>query len=537
MIVNGVGRYLLERANSILITESKHVRTVATMRVGLCKLSTIGFHTTLRVGRCVLKTKQSCCLNSFSLKAVQMDTSSSVEGSDDLPQRKIVASSLNGRELLTYICQSRSLPSLPAVAAETLFASGRPDCDLEKLADIIAKDPPLVARILRTVNSSYYALRQPIASVAQALLILGIKHFRMLVAGHSVIPAIKRCGPQDPFQLSCSRRALYASTAARLISEKLRVSNADSCFLAALLMDIGVLAMAQVPGLQYAEILKAADRHADLEPLELEKFGITHAIVAAELTRRSKLPEDVATAIQFHHSPDQAGAHEWQVMARVLRQAGFCADVFLDHNPLWPIAEVYRLGAEGFGADKPTFDEILENLAGETRKLGATFDVQVEEDATVERSQLRALAEFKIDAQPLSPPDAQRGVAAGDDNRREIRVCKKGTITLYPCTATAQGTPVKASLSDVSPSGIGLLLVDPLPPGSQFAVGIRRGVSHAIVILYEVRHSRRNDDDRGYLIGGELIRAVRERDLLANPLQESPLFRIGRSLLARGIID
>jgi hypothetical protein len=58
-----------------------------------------------------------------------------------------------------------------------------------------------------------------------------------------------------------------------------------------------------------------------------------------------------------------------------------------------------------------------------------------------------------------------------------------------------------------------------------------------MVILYEVRHRRRDDKDRGYLIGGELIRAVRERDLLANPIEDSPLFRIGRSLLARGVID
>jgi hypothetical protein len=344
---------------------------------------------------------------------------------------------------------------------------------------------------------------------------------------------MKRCKPEGPHQLNGCRRALYAATAARLICETLRVSSEDSSFLAALLMDIGVLAMVQALGSPYAEILKAAERHADLEPLELAKLEITHPIVAANLARQWKLPEDLVIPIQFHHAPAQAGSEQRQTTASVIRLAGFCADVFLDHNPLWPIAEVYRLAAEDFGADKSTVHQILEKLAQETRKLGAAFEVQVEEDATIERAQLRAMAEFNPDTQPPGPAAVAKQAHPPHNNRRETRVSQKGSITIYPCSATLQGTPTKAELRDASPTGIGLLVADPLLPGSHFVVGIKRGAMHALVILYEVRHSRRDDKAQGYLIGGELARAVREHDLLANRLEDSPLFRIGRSLLAR----
>jgi HD-like signal output (HDOD) protein len=448
-----------------------------------------------------------------------------------------------GRKLLEQICACPSLPSVPTVVAEVLQATARPDADLQQVSRTIAQDPALVARVLRAVNSSYYGLRHRVASVAQALPVLGLKNLRVLVAGHSVFPALKQCGSAGAQQLDCCRRSLYSATAARLLAERLGVGSPDECFLAALLMDIGVLAMATAIGHRYGDVLRGVERHADLERAEQEHLGLSHTVVAAVLTRQWKLPETLAVPIQFHHSPQFAAGGPHECTARIIRLAGVCADVFLEHNPLWPITEAHRLSGEDFGADKGEIDGVLEELAAETRRLGEAFDVQVDEAATFARAHGRATEELRAGipdgdesphaattAEPAEHPGAPAGSdAAGDAPRRP----HGGTVTVFPCNQTTLARSVRAVFRDVSPTGIELRFDEPLEVGSQFILGLRRGGGRrATVILYRVRHcQQQSSSEGGHTVDAALVRVLREHDLLSDAAADSPLHRLGRVLL------
>ena len=56
-----------------------------------------------------------------------------------------------------------------------------PNCQTEELSRIVCQDPALCAKILKTVNSAMYGLRQPDASIPSAVLFLGIHPLRSLV--------------------------------------------------------------------------------------------------------------------------------------------------------------------------------------------------------------------------------------------------------------------------------------------------------------------------------------------------------------------
>jgi len=315
------------------------------------------------------------------------------------------------------------LPALPSVVLEVLKATGREDADLSKLAEIVSKDAGLVARILRSVNSSHYAVRHRITSIGQALPVLGLRNLRTLLMGLSVFPAMKKCRPAVLDHGACCRRSLYSAAAARMWADRLKVADSDDCFLAALLMDIGVLAMAEAAGPSYGELLGKAERHADLYSLERKQLGLSHAEVGAALAKQWQLPGNLIEPIRFHHDPGAAPEGAARVVARVARLSGLCADIFVEHDPLWPISEGYRLGAEDFGLAKPAMDQILEQIATETRRLGATFEVKVEEGAEL----VRATREPELrlggrDVQPISSPatDARRGTAVNADANRTV---------------------------------------------------------------------------------------------------------------------
>ena len=354
--------------------------------------------------------------------------------------------------LLERICRCQSLPSLPAVVAEVLKATGRQDADLSKLSEIVSKDAALVARILRAVNSSHYGVRHRITSIGQALPVLGLRNLRTLLMGLSVFPAMKKGRPPVLDHGACCRRSLYSAAAARMWADRLKVADSDDCFLAALLMDIGVLAMAEAAGQSYAEVLGKAERHADLDSLEREHLGLSHAEVGAVLARQWQLPGNLIEPIRFHHDPGAAPEGAARAIARVARLSGLCADIFVEHDPLWPIAEGYRLGAEDFGLARPSVDKVLEEIATETRRLGATFEVKVEESATFAQAQKRVGEEFAAAAGQDAP-----NLRQGPEHRREARSGKAGTIVVVPCAGPVLGKPFRAEFHNVNPSGIGLV--------------------------------------------------------------------------------
>jgi HD-like signal output (HDOD) protein len=67
------------------------------------------------------------------------------------------------------------LPSPPAIAMQILEIVQREDFSLNQLSSIIQADPALVSRILRRVNSGFYALPKKIGTIETAVAVLGVK--------------------------------------------------------------------------------------------------------------------------------------------------------------------------------------------------------------------------------------------------------------------------------------------------------------------------------------------------------------------------
>src|SRR5688572_17236492 len=72
------------------------------------------------------------------------------------------------------------MTTLPAAANKVLRLTEDENADPEKLREAIQSDPVLVARILRRLNSSYYALSQKISDLKTAISLLGIREIRNL---------------------------------------------------------------------------------------------------------------------------------------------------------------------------------------------------------------------------------------------------------------------------------------------------------------------------------------------------------------------
>ena len=80
----------------------------------------------------------------------------------------------------------KELSSLPQVLAEVIRVTDSEDSTAGDIADVILKDPPLSARILRVVNSPFYGPVRGISTINQAVVTLGIRAVKALALSTSL---------------------------------------------------------------------------------------------------------------------------------------------------------------------------------------------------------------------------------------------------------------------------------------------------------------------------------------------------------------
>jgi HD-like signal output (HDOD) protein len=202
---------------------------------------------------------------------------------------------------LNEVLANTQLPALPTSAMRLLELSQDPKNGPVQYAAPIEADAGLMGQILRFVNSSYFGFSREIASIQQALTLVGvrtIKNFALWSAVFSLVPNPK-FGPFDLKSLwqDSLRRAVFA----RSLGRELKLSNAEELFAAALLQDMAIPLLLKALPEQYEGLIeRRATERIRLSSLEVELFGWDHAQAAAALCRNWRLPEDFAVLIERH---------------------------------------------------------------------------------------------------------------------------------------------------------------------------------------------------------------------------------------------
>ncbi len=201
------------------------------------------------------------------------------------------------------------LPSFPGVAMRVLEEIRKAEATPTSVAEILASDPGLSVKVLRTVNSAAFSLRQPVSSVPHAVALLGLSNLESMivaVAVNEALPATCYRGfdPQR-FWKTAARRAAIAQELASVLHPATRVE----CFTWALLQDLAVPLLAEHRAPEYGQVLERwRAGEGMLHDLEREAFGWDHAEVGAAVCEAWDLPEPIADVIHGHHGVPGSGA-------------------------------------------------------------------------------------------------------------------------------------------------------------------------------------------------------------------------------------
>lgn len=202
-----------------------------------------------------------------------------------------------------------SLPPMTATAAKLLTMAADPDVDIDDLAIVIERDPPLASRMIGVANSAFYAPRQPVTSIKEAIIrVLGLNIVRNIAFGMALTGGFSTA--------ACPRfdLTLYWVTAlgtADLASGLARAANIegmvdpDTAYLVGLLHNIGELLLVHLFPREMEEAIGRVADEPDTTLVDQERtlLGMDHWGAGAFLMRHWQLPPVVATSIDALADP------------------------------------------------------------------------------------------------------------------------------------------------------------------------------------------------------------------------------------------
>jgi two-component system cell cycle response regulator len=307
-------------------------------------------------------------------------------------------------ELLNRLRNVSNLPSLPAVALRVLELVRRDDVRIADVANVISSDSALSAKLLRTVNSSFYGLSKQVGTISHAATLLGLQSVKTLALGFSLV-SIVQARPGEAFDFSRFwRQSLYTAVAARLLANRVAPKQREEAFVAGLLSDVGTLVMHRAIGREYDELLAASNgNQIELVRLSRERFDLDHAQVGAMLAEHWQLPPLLVEMIRQHHNLDDPAVKS-RSLVEVVHVGVICAQVFAAGvNGLLQSAR-YELQSR-FALDEGAILDLFAQIDARSQELAQTFDLRIETGRTIadiEEEARHMLVELTLQSQMQS---------------------------------------------------------------------------------------------------------------------------------------
>jgi putative nucleotidyltransferase with HDIG domain len=204
-----------------------------------------------------------------------------------------------------HLGRARKL-SPPRMVPELLKLLRRPNLDSSRVARLIATDPVLTEHVLRICNSARFGTATPIEDMNEAVTRVGFHEIYRVVAAASGARLLGSAhGGYGMAEGELWRHSFVAATAAQLIGKQLG-EDQNLVFTAALLHDIGKIILA--PALEEANANFARKTDVPLSLLEAEKklIGVGHDETGGRLLERWNFPDNIVSAVWFHHLPKGA---------------------------------------------------------------------------------------------------------------------------------------------------------------------------------------------------------------------------------------
>jgi len=271
---------------------------------------------------------------------------------------------------------------LPALAAQVMVLTSDPNCDFEKLTQVILSENVLAMRFLAVANSAFLLPGREISDLRLALVRLGLRRVRnmaLCMGMHDMKPTDDPNGGLN--RLDLWRFSLGTASCASYLAQRQGGVNPEDMYLVGLLHTIGLSALDQNANTEFKEALERAKlARVPLHEAELDIFGFHHAELGSRILTSWKLPGLFADIIQYSpvgvsidEIPPETAKHVRLLRKAIAISRAITSGANGDGDPPAPLAEL----ALTFGINPDTLAELAETVDREVDEMARAIGLDL----------------------------------------------------------------------------------------------------------------------------------------------------------------
>ena len=242
--------------------------------------------------------------NAFIDSSTDADLTNNHSDTDDKSNLLI---NIQDPKLYEYLAKLEGLPSFPEILRELDEVIFSDKANVRHVSNIIQRDPGLVTRILKLVNSPYIGFSgNVVSSIREAITLLGLNSVRHLVLTAKLYDDVQQNDWRGFSFDHLHQRSIQVSQLATSICHRMGQSREiqAQARIAGLLLDIGMMVLAKNDAKQYHLVMmRSLELNQPTYAVEKLMLGVTHAQIGAYLLNQWNLAPEVVCAVLHHHTP------------------------------------------------------------------------------------------------------------------------------------------------------------------------------------------------------------------------------------------
>lgn len=218
-----------------------------------------------------------------------------------------------------------NLNVIPKVVFELIKALDNPRTNAMELNKLVSHDQALITKILTVANSPMYGLQRKVTTIDFAILVIGFKELKNIVAAISISDALRNKTDKYLSQKDFLLHSYLVGSAAKKISKDIGMQNSGEAFICGFLHDIGISIIHRYMHSNFIKIVDLMQtQRLTLREAELEVNGITHEEVGATLLEKWNFPNEIIEPVLYHHFPSQSQSSP--TMSSIINLADFMTE-------------------------------------------------------------------------------------------------------------------------------------------------------------------------------------------------------------------
>lgn len=202
----------------------------------------------------------------------------------------------------------QDLPPLPAIVPRVLKLISDPDSKISELSETLGSDQAIASKVLRLANSAFYGFPRRIATLTDAVILLGFKTIKGLIYAITLYDTFNRETKGYGMKKGeLWKHSLAVAITSRSIAKDIGTIDPEQAFIAGLLHDIGKTILDQYLMEDFDRVISITlSKKISFNDAEKEIFGFDHTELGEQMIIKWNLPTEFQESTRYHHSPLEA---------------------------------------------------------------------------------------------------------------------------------------------------------------------------------------------------------------------------------------